>query len=81
MSELELYKFIEESGSMTRYDGEVALMWVYHFNIDDFCKLIGDYWLDEGGLDVKLQENYMAVDMTDICESNDINIYAVFNSD
>lgn len=81
MTELELYKFIQDSGSQTRYDGEQALIWVYHFRVDDFAKLIGEYWLDEGGLEVRLQEDYICVDMTEIIKDNDINPYAVFETD
>jgi len=81
MTELELYKFIEESGSMTRYDGEVALIWVYHFQVEEFAKLIGEYWLDEGGVEIRLQEDYVAVDMTEILKEEGINPYAVFEAD
>ena len=78
MKELDLYKFIEESGSSTSFDGETAIMWVYHFNIDDFCKLIGNYYLEDGGIEVRLQEYYIAVDMTEICNDNDIDMEKVF---
>ena len=78
MTELELYKFIEESGSMTSFDGEKAIMWVYHFNIDDFAKLIGYHDLSEGGIEVRLQEDHIAIEMNELCERNDINLHAIF---
>ena len=80
MTELELYKFIEESGSSTSFDGEKAIIWVYHFMVDDFAKLIGDYHLSDGGIEVRLQEDCIAVDMTEILEDKDINPYAVFET-
>ncbi len=78
MTELDLYKFIEESGSLASFDGEKVIIWVYHFNIDDFAKLIGEYYLSEGGIEVHLQEDYIAIDMTDILKDNDIKPYAIF---
>lgn len=78
MTELELYEFIESSGSDTSYENGVALIWVYHFNINDFAKLIDDYWLEDGGLEVRLQDTYICIDMTDICEDYDIDMEAVF---
>ena len=74
MTELDLYKFIEESGSDTSFDGENAIIWVYHFNIDDFAKLIGIHLLDEGGIEVRLQETYIACDLKEICEYHDIDV-------
>ena len=80
MTELDLSKFIEESCSSTSFDGDNAIIWVYHFNVDDFAKLIGNYYLSEGGIEVRLQEDCIAVDMTDILKDNDINPYAVFET-
>ena len=81
MTELDLYKFIEESGSLTEFNGETATIWVYHFNVDDFVKLIGTEYLEEGGIEVRLQEDYIAVDITEMCKDNDINLYAVLKHD
>ena len=74
----ELCKFIEESGSMTSFDGETAIMWVYHFNVDDFAKLIGAGLLDDGGIEVRLQETYVAIDMNEICEHHNIEPESIF---
>ena len=81
MTELDLYKFIEESGSMTSYDGDKAIIWVYHFWIDEFAKLIGDGLLDEGGLEVRLQQSYVAIELNEICEWHDIDISNVLEEE
>ena len=82
MTELSLYKFIEDSGSMTSYDGEKAIIWVYHFNLDDFVELIGtNVLLDDGGLEIRLQEHHLAIEMNDICEYNNIELEKVFKKD
>ncbi len=79
MTELDLYKFIEETSSDNSFDGEKAIIWVSHCYVEDFAKLIGDYYLDEEGVDVRLQEDCIAIDMTEICKDSNINMYAVFN--
>jgi len=77
MNELELYKFIEDKE--TSFDGETAILWIHHVELESFVKLIGAGLLDEGGFDVKLQEDYIAVEMNDICEYHDIELDKVFN--
>lgn len=82
MTELDLYKFIEESGSSTRYDEETnkAVMWVYHSNIADFVKLIGNRLLDNGGLEVRLQEFRIAICMNEVCDYYGIDVENVFKN-
>lgn len=79
MTELELYKFIEESGSLTSFNEGEAMIWVYHHNVGDFVKLIGSSYLDDGGIDVRLKEYWIVVRMNEICEDNDIDMDKVFN--
>jgi len=79
MTELELYKFIEESGSETYiYDGDKAIIWVAHCWVTEFADMIGYGMLDMGGIEVRLQESVIAVEMNDICEYHDIEVEKVF---
>ena len=77
MTETDLSIFIIESGSETRFvsDGEGEfLIWVDHFNIEDFIKLIGVYHLEEVGLNVTLMEDCVCVEMNWICKQESIDI-------
>ncbi|PCI96634.1 MAG: hypothetical protein COB15_09610 [Flavobacteriales bacterium] len=81
MTDLDLYKFIEESAMSTSlFDGK-AIMWVYHFNVEEFAKLIGENILADGGIEVRFQHDTIAIDMTYICEYHDIDVEAVFKED
>ena len=81
MTELELYKYIHDEDTAPEYtfDGEKAIIWIYHFNIDEFVKLIGNAILIEGGIEVRLQEHCIAMEMNDICEYHDIELGKIFD--
>ena len=78
MTELSLYKFIEEHSCETNFDGDKAIIWVSHFALNEFVELIGGYVLENGGLKCRLQEHCIAIDMIDICEHHDIDPNNVF---
>ncbi len=81
MTELELYKYISENGTMTSYDGDKAIVWIYHFELLDFVKLLGRSVLRDGGIEVRLQDDYVAIDMTEICDYYNIDIKNVFGDE
>ena len=75
MTELELYKFIEDNNVEIDWRGEQLVIWLHHMDLKDFCELIGSSFFDEGGYDVNLQFNYgcyIALDLVPICEYFDI---------
>jgi hypothetical protein len=67
---LELYEFLKENETGMYLQGKevVAYVHVYFFDLDDFVKAIGSHWFDEGGLNVQLFENTVAIDLNDIIE-------------
>lgn len=73
MTELELYKFLRSSNvSCFRIDEretkpDMYLVWIYFWGIEDFIKLMGDYYFDEGGLEVNLQKDCICVDLNEFC--------------
>lgn len=81
MTELDLYKFFhnkEEPCPQYSFDGEKAIAWIYHFNVEEFSKLIKSSLLDDGGIEVRLQEHHIAIDMTEVCEYFGIDPNKVF---
>jgi hypothetical protein len=44
---------------------------VYFDDLNEFVGIIGEHNLDEGGLDVRLQRRFIAIELNDIIESND----------
>ena len=71
MTELQLYKFIKESGSEVEWRGEELVVWVDLLSVNELTDLIGDY-LHDGGIYVNLQLNRIAFDIVPICEYNEI---------
>ena len=82
MTELELYKYLSENSTMTSYDGNKAIVWIYHFELEGFVNLLGRLSvLDEGGIEVRLQDNYVAIDMTEICDYYNKDLKNVFGDE
>lgn len=68
MTELQLYKFVEENNVSLRWDGDELIAWIPFLCISEFANLLGYDLLSDGGLDVNLQSDCIALDMTEICE-------------
>ena len=81
MTGLELYKFIEATGSETSFDGETAIMWVSYIELREFVVLIGDRLIDGLDIDVRLKESHVGIEMNEICEWHDIELKKVFEKD
>jgi hypothetical protein len=70
MTELELYKFCENKEMDWR--GEELVLWINFYDIKEFTDLIGYDYFSEGGYDVNLQYDCIALDLVPICECFDI---------
>ena len=81
MTELELYRFITDHNVERSKNEDTILVWIYHFLIDDFVKLCWWSTFDEWWLDIRLQEDYICLDITSICECHDIDPDNIFKSD
>jgi hypothetical protein len=81
MTELDLYRFIEQNNvewHKRDNDGEKdVVIFPYSFHMDDFIKLIKNYDSDEG-LECRIMNGYFAIWMKDLCEYYGIDIERVF---
>lgn len=66
----ELYDFLKENetGMIRRNNEVVGYVHVYFFKLDDFVKIVGESWFDEGGLEVHLFRNTVCIELNDIIE-------------
>lgn len=82
MTELELYKFINDNGvEWHRHENEGkddVIILPYIFELGDFDKLVSNYDTDEG-IEVRLKNGYAAIWMRDICEYFGIDMNRVFS--
>lgn len=67
----ELYEFLKENetGLYAKDKIVFAYVHVYFFNLDDFVKIVGEYWFDEGGIEVQMFNNTICIEINDIIES------------
>jgi hypothetical protein len=84
MTELELYKFINDNSIEWSKEindhREDILIFPYTFQMDKFVELVKDCDFDEG-LICRLKGNYFAIWMSDICESYGIDMNNVFKEE
>ena len=81
MTELDLYKFIEQNNvEWHKKDNDGTpdvIIFPYTFHIDDFVKLVDSY-AEDGGIECRLMGKYFAFWMRDLCEYYGIDIERVF---
>ena len=81
MTELELYKYINENNvEWHRHDNNGTpdvIILPYTFQLEDFNELIKDYDTDDG-LEVRLKNGYAGIWMQDLCDYYGIDIDKVF---
>lgn len=87
MTELELYKWVNEWNPEWRWDirdtgreksKEDVILWVSVNALEYFVKLLPDSLLDEEGIEVRLQDKCIAIWASDICDHCDIKMENVF---
>jgi len=86
MKAIELYKFIEDNNVEWHYqdnDGvEDVIIFPYTFDIKQFTDLLSCCTLfDDGGIEIRLMDGYIAVWMDEICEHYGIELSEVFDKE
>lgn len=77
----DLYEFLKENetGMFRKGDTVIAYVHVYFFRLDDFVKIVGDHWFDEGGYDAQLFRDTICIDLNDIIEGQGHNLISYKN--
>ncbi|CEI81273.1 hypothetical protein BN997_01091 [Oceanobacillus oncorhynchi] len=71
MSELELYKFVQDKEIDWR--GETLMLWLDGDDLEAFSELEGDVIVDDGGYEVTLlQGGMICIELNDVCEIHEI---------
>ncbi len=71
MSELELYKFVQNKEIGWR--GDKLILWAEPYDLKEFAGMLGCNYLCEGGVEVVLlSDGTIAIELNDICENFDI---------
>lgn len=82
MTELQLYKFINDNDIEWRYDfnekeEEDVITFIPSYLIDNFCELLKGY-LDDGHIICVLKDKYICVWISDVCSHYGIELSNVF---
>lgn len=81
MTELELYKFINDNNvEWHKRDNDGTpdiIIFPYLFHIQDFNKLVKGY-ISDGGMECRMLDGYLAFWMKDVCDYYGIDIDKVF---
>ena len=51
-----------------RLEGEEIVTWIRFCDIDEFCEIFTSSLFDDGGIDVKLQQDCIALDLKEIID-------------
>ena len=78
MTELELYKFIEDHEIEYNWDSKQIYMFVDFCYLDRFSRLLGSTYLTNNTLECVTKDTHIAYEMTEICEHFDIELKNVF---
>ena len=78
MTELDLYKFINENSiEWHKEEGGEIYIFPFVWDIEEFSKLIAGYHPDEG-FKCNLRDNYICFKMNDICDYFEIDLNKIF---
>jgi hypothetical protein len=88
MSELDFYKWVNETQPEWRWDKngtsnkEDVILWINFYNIKSFMEVLAAPGLfDEGGIEVRLQEYSLAVWASDVLDYFGIELDKIFPKD
>ncbi len=72
MTALQLYKFINKNSVAIDWREEELVIWIPFIHLEEFVNLLGSSYLSDGGTDINLQNNCVALDIVPLCEYFDI---------
>jgi len=82
MTELQISKFIDEHCvEWHREDNKGKpdiIIFVYTYNLEDFCEIAKTFTPDYAGLEMNLRSNYVAIWMNDLFEYFNLDMDKVF---
>ena len=86
MNELDLYKFIEEYSIELRWEcyekkEDELIAWIPYYCLEEFTELIGYEYLSEGGIEVNLQIDGIALNIAEICENFGIEAERIYKKE
>lgn len=79
MDELALYKFVKDNNIEFNLHNDECWVVINIYDIEEFNKLLPNHLYDEEGLACIMKDGYFCFEMSEICESCDIEPERVFS--
>jgi hypothetical protein len=72
----DLYEFLQNNETTLYKENNeiIASVFVYFYNLEDFCEIVGSYYFDDGGIEVQMMDGYLCVPINDYIEDCDHKI-------
>ncbi len=80
MTELSLYKFIEENNIEYHWDDDNVIVFINIRDIEEWNNIIDDFLMEESGIECNMKSGYFCFWMQYICEYCDIEMNNVFTN-
>ena len=78
MTKTQLVKFIKESKSEIHSGLDGLFLMVYFWELKTFCEILPEFAFEDGLADcLRLQKDYLIINITDVCNCSGININEV----
>lgn len=78
MTELDLYKFVEQNKLEYHWNGEELNLFVDFHCLSEFTQLLGYEFLSEVNQPCVLKDSFVGVEMTEICDKFGLDAKNVF---
>lgn len=74
MTELKLYKFLNDTAQEFRWCNDEFLVWIGFDALEEFTEMIGEDYLCEGGMNINLQHDCVCLDIADLATYHGIDL-------
>lgn len=86
MTELELYKFLNENNiehhwEKDRNRNDIFLVWIPFDLIKEFTSMVGSDYLSAGGTGANLQEDFICLDISEIAEYHEVELQNILKKE
>ena len=81
MSELDLFKFIQEHSLEYHWNDGDVILFIPHYITGEWMKLLGWYILDDEGIECNMKDGYFCFMMQEICNYFGIEMENVFSKE
>lgn len=73
MNEVQFFKFITDTASEIRWEGDMLLIWIPSYLVCEFMDKLEYDSADDGGYEARIQSNCICLDIVDLCWQYDID--------